>query len=182
MALGSMMATLGQLRETAGMPRYRRYFSVGQTVFLTIVCEGRRRALLDAGAKHAVLEALRDSRAHHPFRHHGHVLLNDHLHLLLSPATQVSVPKLVSSFKQAVLARLPVEGRLWQRRYYDHIIRGADDFSRYLDYIHFNPVKHGLVANVASWPWSSFAAWREKGAYAPDWGSIEPAHIRDMRE
>lgn len=177
-----MMAVPRRERDATRMPRYRRYFSPGQTVFLTLVCAGRQPWLSDDGARHVVLDTLRDLRLRHPFRHHGHVLLDDHLHLLLSPGDGTLIPRLVGSFKRAVLARLAVADRLWQRRYYDHVIRDADDFSRHLDYIHFNPVKHGLVGHVAAWPWSSFAAWQARGAYAADWGASEPDHLRDMTE
>ena len=149
------------------MPGYRRYFEDGQTVFLTIVTAGRRRWLAVEGVRDEVLAALRETRIRYPFRHHGHVLLDDHLHLMLSPASGVSVPKLVGSFKQSVLARLHgrvvVAGqRLWQRRYHDHVIRDARDFANHLDYIHSNPVKHGLADKAEAWRWSSLAAWQAR--------------------
>ena len=169
------------------MPRYRRHFEEGQTVFLTLVTDARRRWLADDGVRCEVLAALREVRLHHPFRHHGHVLLDDHLHLLLSPLAGVSVPGLVGSFKRGVSARLPagmvgMGTRLWQRRYYDHVVRDAADYARHLDYLHFNPVKHGLVADPGMWPWSSFGAWRRRGVYPEGWGRHEPARIRDMTE
>jgi putative transposase len=168
------------------MPRYRRHFEYGQTVFLTLTT-ARKPWLAGPGVRDEMLEALRQARRRHPFRHHGHVLLDDHLHLLLSPHAGVSVPKLVGSFKRAVLARLPGgianrEGRLWQRRYYDHVIRDTDDFAKHLDYLHFNPVKHGLAPDAGAWRWSSFAAWRARGTYPEGWGRCEPAHIRDIVE
>ncbi|MCL1634548.1 transposase [Luteimonas sp. SX5] len=164
-----MAAGVARLDAPPGMPRYRRYFAPGQTVFLTLVCHERQPLLRSEAAKRLILDALRDQRLRHPFKHHAHVLLDDHLHLLLSPAEQVTVPRLVGGFKLAVLARWPGACRLWQRRYYDHIIRDADDFARHLDYIHFNPVKHGLVAHAGAWQWSSLAAWRARGAYGSDW-------------
>src|SRR3546814_19294976 len=66
------------------------------------------------------------------------------------------------------------DGRLWQRRYFDHVIRDADDFARHLDYLHFNPVKHGLVRRAADWRWSSFGAWAARGVYDVDWGNGAP--------
>ena len=145
------------------MPRYRRYFREGQTVFLTLVAAERQPWLSRDGARDATMAALRAVRLRHPFTHHGHVLLDDHLHLLLKPHPQVEIPKLVGSFKRAVIARmpagvLPAGQRVWQRRYFDHVIRDAEDFSRHLDYLHFNPVKHGLVSSAGGWQWSSFHA------------------------
>ena len=167
------------------MPRYRRYFRDGQTVFLTLVTDERRPWLARDDHRDLVLEGWRQVRNHHPFNHHGHVLLNDHLHLLLTPCPGVQVPALVGSFKRAALARLPERilapgQRAWQRRYHDHVIRNDADFARHLDYLHFNPVKHGLAARAGDWAWSSVPAWQARGAYAPDWGTVEPDHIRSL--
>ena len=61
------------------------------------------------------------------------------------------------------------ERGLWQRRYWEHQIRDDRDFQRHVDYIHHNPVKHGLVANVKEWPYSSFHRWVQLGVYSEDW-------------
>ena len=104
------------------MPRYRRHFDDCQTVFLTIVTADRTPWMASPRARAHVLEALRRARLLNPFTHHGHVLLDDHLHLLLSPHLGTVVPKLVGSFKRAAIALLPpatavAGGRRWQRRY-----------------------------------------------------------------
>jgi len=67
------------------------------------------------------------------------------------------------------------EKGIWQRRYWEHAIRDDDDFARHVDYIHFNPVKHGYVTRVADWPHSSFHRYVERGELAADWGG-------DMKE
>ena len=165
------------------MPRYRRHFASGQTVFLTLVCHGRRPWLGRAGARDAVLSALRDVHVRTPFRHHGHVLLDDHLHLMLRPSAAAGVPQLVGDFKRAVQARIrqpDSRTRLWQRRYHDHIIRGAEDFARHLDYLHFNPVKHGLVHRAWEWPWTSLSSWIDRGVYPEGWGEIEPDYLKNL--
>lgn len=59
---------------------------------------------------------------------------------------------------------------MWQRRFWEHTLRDRDDLVRHLDYIHFNPVKHGLVRSVIEWPWSSFHRYVNMGVYAADWG------------
>ncbi len=61
-------------------------------------------------------------------------------------------------------------GSLWQHRYWEHCLRDEDDLRRHLDYLHFNPVKHGLVTRVADWEWSSFHRYVADGAYPVDWG------------
>ena len=149
-------------------------------MFLTLVCHRRRPWLGGDGVRDEVLAALRDVRALHSFRHHGHVLLDDHLHLMLTPARGVRVPLLVGSFKRAVQSRLPCPpqtGRLWQRRYFDHVIRDSEDFATHLDYMHFNPVKHGLVCRASDWPWSSLGEWIERGVYTADWRIAAPEEL-----
>jgi putative transposase len=61
------------------------------------------------------------------------------------------------------------ERGIWQRRYWEHTIRDEDDFARHVDYIHFNPVKHGYVENVADWPYSSFHRMVRRGFYPTSW-------------
>ena len=63
---------------------------------------------------------------------------------------------------------------MWQRRYWEHRIRNEHDFRRHVEYVHFNPVKHGHVTTLAEWPWSSFHDHVKKGWIEPDWGIIEP--------
>lgn len=60
---------------------------------------------------------------------------------------------------------------VWQRRYWEHTIRDREDLDRHMDYIHFNPVKHGLVQNVRDWEWSSFHQYVRMGWIDADWGS-----------
>jgi putative transposase len=61
---------------------------------------------------------------------------------------------------------------LWQRRFWEHAIRDDDDLARHIDYVHWNPAKHGLVSRVADWPYSTFHRCVERGLYAPDWGDV----------
>jgi REP element-mobilizing transposase RayT len=63
---------------------------------------------------------------------------------------------------------------VWAKRFWEHMVRDAADFRMHLDYIHLNPVKHGLVARPKDWPWSTFRRWVRRGEYEPDWvGRIE---------
>lgn len=159
------------------MPRYRRHFAPGQTVFLTIACHDRLPWLSEPEAQRHTQDALRDVRRLHPFVHYGHVLLHDHIHLLIKPREATQMPQLVGSFKRRVESLLSAQkpiARRWQKRYFDHVIRDAEDFRRHLDYLHFNPVRHGLVAHAAEWPWSSLPAWISRGIYPEDWGALDP--------
>lgn len=67
------------------------------------------------------------------------------------------------------------EAAIWQRRYWEHLIRDEQDLHNHFDYIHYNPVKHGLVDRAVSWKWSSFHRYVKMGWYAADWGhGFEP--------
>src|SRR5581483_1079711 len=62
------------------------------------------------------------------------------------------------------------ESNVWQRRFWEHTIRDEDDLKAHLDYIHYNPVKHGLVTCPHAWRYSSFLRWVERGEYEIGWG------------
>jgi len=65
--------------------------------------------------------------------------------------------------------RLRHERGIWQRRYWEHTIRDDADYARHMDYIHFNPVKHDLVADASAWPYSSFRRCVQRGLYPSAW-------------
>ena len=81
----------------------------------------------------------------------------------------------VSSQGGAVAAGVTAESNrkgeysLWQRRFWEHTIRDEEDFARHVDYVHFNPVKHGLVGPVCDWPYSSFHRYVRSGLLPEDW-------------
>jgi putative transposase len=128
-------------------------------------------------------------QAARPFTLEAEVILPDHVHLLCSlPEGDADYPTrlrlIKTSFTRSLLAGRGgterTRGRLakgeqavWQRRYWEHTIRDERDFQAHLDYIHINPVKHGLVAAARDWPYSTFLAWVERGVYDPWWGSDE---------
>ena len=153
------------------MPNYRRQFAPGRAVFLTLVTECRRPWLRDPAAKAQVLAAMDRTRRFHPFRNIAYVILDDHLHWLLAPALSTNVSYLVGSVKREVSLRSPARGvrSLWQPRFHDHVIRDDMDMQRHLDYIHFNPVKHGYCDQAAAYAWSSLPHWIARGVYDRDW-------------
>ena len=167
------------------MVRYRRNFVPGGTYFFTVTLRDRRATtLVDHIA--ALRAAFATTHAERPFTTDAIVILPEHLHALLTlPDADAAYParwrRIKSLFTAAVaktdLAIRPnVNGRyaLWQSRYWEHTIRDADDFARHIDYIHFNPVKHGLVTSVRDWPHSSFHRFVRQGVVPGDWGA-EPA-------
>jgi putative transposase len=126
--------------------------------------------------------AFRRVRARHPFAIEAAVILPDHLHAIWTlpdgDADFATCWRLIKSgFSHAlprgerISASRAAKGErgIWQRRYLEHALRGEDDFVRHLDYIHFNPVKHGHVVRVRDWPYCSFRRWIRFRAYPVDW-------------
>lgn len=167
------------------MSRLRRYYVPEAIVFITQVVYRRIPVF---GQEH-IVELLRqnlvETKRHHPFVMLGYCLLPEHFHLMLRP-TGVSnfsaiMHSLKPNFTKDYKACLGVSGsmKFWQKGFWDHVIRDEDDFQRHLDYIHYNPVKHGLVQRPEDWPYSSYAIWQSRGTYPEQWGWRLPISIRD---
>ncbi len=164
------------------MPNYRRHY-LALPVFVTLVTHGRE-AWLSGDRVEDVLAAMRKAKAAHPFRHIAHVILPDHMHWLFEAEGDTDFSKLVAAVKREVtwhMKRQGLAGPFWQNRFFDHLIRDDTDLQAHLDYIHFNPVKHGYCDRAADWAHSTFPNWLARGAYAPDWGVIEPENLLGMK-
>jgi putative transposase len=74
------------------------------------------------------------------------------------------------------------ESTIWQRRFWEHSVRDEQDFSRHVDYIHFNPVKHGLVKQVIDWPYSTFHQYVKNGVYPRDWAGLKENSLDEFGE
>ncbi|MCQ8180209.1 transposase [Methylomonas sp. SURF-1] len=159
---------------------YRRNFVAGGTYFFTVTLRDRRaRFLVDyVDELHA---AFAQSRARKPFVIEAMVVLPDHLHTIWRlPDHDTDYPgrwKSIKSLFTQSLARngLDVGKRrdgsasIWQRRYWEHTIRDEQDWQHHIDYIHFNPVKHGWVHRARDWPFSSFHRYVRRGILPLDW-------------
>lgn len=170
------------------MPNYRRSPVAGGTYFFTLTSYRRRPILTEAALRHALRDAIRQTRIAHPFDIDAWVLLPDHLHCVWTlPPDDADFSLRWSMIKRLVtqtcgnqfeLAALPAsrtqrkESAIWQRRFWEHQIRDDDDFARHVDYIHWNPVKHGLVAQVADWPYSTFHRYVAQAKLSADWGGV----------
>ncbi|HKK14855.1 MAG TPA: transposase [Gammaproteobacteria bacterium] len=168
------------------MVQYRRSRAPGGTYFFTIALNDRRSRLL---VDHVGLlaNAVRDVRHARPFALDAIVVLPDHLHAVLTlPCGDADYPGRWRAVKARFArelrrAGLPLrrnrsgEYDLWQRRFWEHRIRGERDFAVHVDYIHFNPVKHGHVTRVDDWPYSSFHRYVRLGILPADWagGSVD---------
>lgn len=151
------------------MGKLHRYFQPGQCVFLTLACHSHFPWLAADAEKSRLVRILRSLFAEHAVACHAWVLLADHLHLLVTDP-QAAIPTWVQKLKLRFVRGHPQRPlRIWQRRYWDHVIRDEADWRRHLDYNHHNPVKHGLAERTGDYPWSSFSYFARHGWYPPDW-------------
>ena len=162
------------------MPDYRRNRVPGGTFFFTVNLLDRRSNLLVANID-ARRDAVRRVRARAPFHIDAWVVLPDHMHCLWTlPQDDANFPGRWRAIKTGIVKSLPIgeprspvmtrrgERGVWQRRYWEHTIRGDRDFAAHMDYTHFNPVKHGLVGHPEDWPHSSFRRCIASGMYPAD--------------
>ena len=165
------------------MPNYRSARSAGATWFFTVVTARRRRFLADEHAISILRESVAATLQRMPFHMDAWVILPDHMHAIWTlPAgdrdfsTRWGLIKAGFS-RNSNLPHLSAprrDGGLWQPRFWEHRIRDVRDYRAHMDYAHYNPVKHGLVARVKDWPYSSFHHAVREGIYAADWGGVEP--------
>ena len=170
------------------MSNYRRADVRGGCYFFTVVTYRRRPILTDPPARHLLREAILTTRQNYPFIIDAWVLLPDHLHCIWTLpegdndfSTRWNIIKAWFSRQAKTLYHQAEwlntsktkhrESTLWQRRFWEHLIRDEEDFIRHVDYIHFNPVKHALVTTVKEWPYSTFHRYVAEGIYPQNWGS-----------
>ncbi|HEY8026228.1 MAG TPA: transposase [Burkholderiaceae bacterium] len=168
------------------MSRYRRASTPNSQYFFTVVTYKRRPILCDEQVRNALRVAIETVRAARPFEIDAWVLLPDHLHCIwtlpdgdadfstrwmmikrdvsLACRERYHRPEWMSDSK-----RRHRESTLWQRRFWEHQIRDDRDFAKHVDYLHFNPAKHGYVKQVADWPYSTFHQYVRAGTYPVSW-------------
>jgi putative transposase len=166
------------------MSNYRRSRVPGGTWFFTLTLADRHsRLLVDEIA--LLRRAYGQTQRSRSFRTLAICILPDHLHAIWTlPEGDADFAGRWSLLKSTFSRQLPAatqspskarkrEKGIWQRRYWEHQIRDASDLQRHVDYIHYNPVKHGLVEQVADWPYSSFNQYVEKGLLPRDWAGSD---------
>jgi len=168
------------------MPDYRRFFCPGGTFFFTVVTHRRRAFLCQDIARHCLRIAINKIRCQRPFEPVAFVLLPDHFHCIWKlpdndPDFSIRLGRIKKEFTELWLAKggevLAVssarkehhERGIWQKRFWEHTIRNDEDLLRHVNYIHYNPVKHGLVNCPHQWPFSSFHQWVKEEYYKQDW-------------
>jgi putative transposase len=164
------------------MPDYRRWYAPGSTYFFTVVTYDRAPILCEPFARECLRASLRECRERWPFENIAFVLLPDHLHAIWSLASgDANFSRRWAWVKREFTRRWIQQheaASLWQRRrsvwqprFWEHLIRDEKDFANHLDYIHYNPVKHGHAGSPREWPYSSFHRFVKLGWYEPEWGA-----------
>ena len=175
------------------MTDYRRNRVPGGTYFFTVNLYDRRRALLVKNIE-ILRQAVRKVKINAPFHIDAWVVLPDHLHCLWTlPEGDLNFSMRWQAIKTAFSKQIPqgefrsasrsgkAERGIWQRRFWEHTIRDDRDYAAHMDYTHFNPVKHGLVAEVADWPYSSFHHAVRMGLYPTNWAG-DGVSLNDVGE
>lgn len=156
-------------------------------LFFTVVTHQRRPWLIEYPAIERLRKSFRHVMETRPFSIDAIVILPDHLHCIWQlPEGDNNFPERWRQIKRFVSIGLRStlnarnEKELWQRRYWEHLIRGEEDWQQHMDYIHYNPVKHGYVCRPLDWPHSSFRQAVYRGWYVTSWGEQEPADIAGL--
>jgi len=167
------------------MSNYKRQKSVGGTFFFTVVTYKRKPVLENPVCIKRLRASIKETRRTYPFHIDAWVLLPEHMHCIWTlPDRDGNYSRLWGLIKQGFTKRaralLPDatnslsrikhrEACVWQRRFWEHEIRNEEDFNNHVDYIHYNPVKHGHVQRVQDWPFSTFHRYVKQGIYSVDW-------------
>jgi len=164
------------------MPNYRRAFIPGGTWFFTVNLLERHGNDLLVREIERLRETVRRVRTRYPFRINAWVVLPNHLHCVWTlPPDDADFSTRWRLIKSGFSRALPRTERLsdvrkaagergiWQRHYWEHLIRDEADYQRHVDYVHVNPVKHVLVKRVSDWPYSTFHHYVRQGIYPADW-------------
>jgi len=170
------------------MVQYRRSRITGGTFFFTVNLRDRRRAFLVEHVD-ALRRILRDVRDQLPFTIDAMVVLPDHWHSVWTlPPGDAEYTRRIRLIKARFTRHLVRNGvkitkdqrgeyQLWQKRFWEHTIRDDRDFESHVNYVHFNPVKHGHVARPGEWPHSTFHLYVARGLLPAHWSVASPEGV-----
>ena len=170
------------------MPDYRRFYLPDAIVFVTCVTKNRYPYLKSRKEVNLFFMTLAKVNEIKPFKLLAFVILPDHFHWLMKvDDSSENFSKIMHSiqrnstlnYKRAHNNQTPI--KIWQRGFWDHMIRDENDLERHFDYIHWNPVKHGYIVKPEKWPYSTYGEWVGSGYYEYGWGWFkEPNNIVAM--
>jgi putative transposase len=180
------------------MPEYRRIKQEGGIYFFTLVTYQRQELFASPEVRVLLMDTVDEVKKFHPFEMIAYCVMEDHVHLLWQMPMDdanysMRIGLIKRRFSRKFVARygqiLPrtesqlkrQEMAIWQRRYWEHMIRDEQDLEQHIAYIHFNPVKHGLVNRVRDWDCSSFHDYVRVGFFDIDWGEVYQVEDRRNR-
>ncbi len=186
---------VGTAHKKTVMPEYRRVKD-GRTFFFTVVTFNRQRFLCFKESRIALRRVIEEVRLLQPFKINAWVLMPDHIHciwslpendvdyskrwgLIKSKYTKIVGNRLVKNVQSTGSRKKKRESTVWQRRFWEHKIRNEKDYENHCNYIHYNPVKHGLVCSPKDWVFSTFHRYVKNATYPEDWGSVKPIELPD---
>lgn len=160
--------------------QYRRIYKPNASYFFTINLADRSSDLLVRRIDE-LRTAFKVVKNRYPFEIDAIVILPDHLHMLCTFGDDTDYSKRIRLIKSQFSTQIPKTERIsksrqskgergiWQRRFWEHCIRDEMDFNQHIDYIHINPLKHGLVKQVSDWQYSSFHRYVKMGILPMNW-------------
>jgi len=162
--------------------QYRRSDIAGGSYFFTVNLLDRQRTLL-IGHADLLRKIMNKVKQSHPFHIDAIIILPDHLHTIWTlPQDDADFPTRWNLIKAGFSREIPKdeyinssrqakgERGIWQRRYWEHLIRDDGDYEKHVDYIHYNPVKHGYVDRASDWTHSSIHRYIQQGIFDKNWG------------
>jgi len=168
------------------MPEYRRIFIEGGTYAFTVVTYKRQPLFIDSATRELIFTAIQKTQYLYPFEQIAYCILPDHIHCIWTlPEGDFNYPirwkflkSKFSKLYQGVYGPYPPSNRsrinrgevaIWQRRFWEHTIKDDEDLYNHINYIHFNPIKHGYIDDPQDWEWSSYRKYELEGYYTDPW-------------
>ena len=147
------------------MADYKRLFLEGHSYYITMVTHRRNPILVDN--IEALRESFRESKKYYQYSINAIVVLPDHIHMIITPKNASDYPKIIRAIKYNFSIQMTQEleqstarhkkgmNPIWQKRYYEHTIRGEKDYLRCIEYMKNNPIKHNIIENEETWKYTS---------------------------
>ena len=166
--------------------KIRRLYVPNTVYFITCVTLGRRPTFAHELNIELLRETMRWVKEIHPFEMRAYALMQDHFHLLIFVPNGTSISKIMHSIQRNFTVNykkmhgLTESVKMWQRGFWDHVIRDERDFANHFHYIHYNPVKHGYVPKPEDYPHTCFLTYVERGWHEIGWGHTEPEFLKNL--
>ena len=165
------------------MSIYKRVCVKSGTYFFTLVTYKRKPVFAHEENILHLKKAFSHVNEKHPFAIKAIVILPDHIHTIWTLPKETSDYstrwRLIKHFFSCQNINSS-DNKIWQPRFWEHLIRNEDDLKNHIDYIHFNPVKHSLVTSPIEWQHSTFKSFFERGLYEENWGIQTPLNIKNL--